>query len=212
MGGNNQPLLSRKVNQEAGNATGLTQAFQQQAATGAANIKTDFSSAVPQLNQNYQQFNPSIQTDFRAKPGLDQFSQGLLSQAQQGMNTQLAANQNNIAQQFGANNPAAKVLQQQAAFRTGADMNPLRFQVATQQVGRQQQEQQLGNQASLAQSQERARLQGMGNETALAQQGAFNTAQSAGNAAQTLQTQLQGLPVAAQQNLIATLQGTRQGK
>jgi hypothetical protein len=159
-------------------AIGATQQFQNQAQQGANAIGTDFNRFVPQL-----------QTNFAAKPGLDAFSQQLLSQAQQSQNRQLGATQQQIARSV--QGPSAGILQSQAAIQSRLNGNPAMFQVAAQQVGRQQQEAQLNNQA------------------ALAQQGAYNTGLSASNQAQTLKTGLQGLPVAAQQNLIATLQSQK---
>lgn len=186
---------------------GMTQQFSQQAQQGANQIGTDFNKFVPQLQQNFQQYNPNIQTNFAAKPGLDAFSQGLLSQGQQQINRGLGATQAQIARSV--QGPSAGVLQSQAAMQSRLNANPLLFQVGAQQVGRQQQEQLLGNQASLAQSQERARLQQLGNEAAIGQQGAYNTGLSASNQAQALKLGMQGLPLQANTNLISTLQAQK---
>lgn len=167
---------SQQVSALASALSGSKQ-FQEQARQGANQIGTNFNQFVPTLNTNFQ-----------ARPGLDQFSQGLLSAGQQQIARNLAGTQNQISRQV--QGPAAGVLRSQAATQSRLNANPLLFQVGAQQVGRQQQEQQLGNQALLA------------------QQGAYNTGLSASNAATAQKVGLQGLPVAAQQNLVSVLQST----
>lgn len=157
-----------------------TNAFKQQAQQGASNIGTNFNQFVPKLN-----------TNFAAQPGMDATSQGLLAQGNQSINRGIGAAQANIARTV--RGPSAGVLQNQAAFQGRLNANPLMFQVAQNQVGRQQQETRLGNEALLA------------------QQGASNAGQSASNAAITQQVGLQGLPVAAQQNMVSLLKA-QQGK
>lgn len=153
--------------------------------------KAQFYNTLPQLPGMTSQFNqqaqqnangittPTLNTDFTAKGGLDSFSQGLLSQGQQTMQNQLSATQGAIASKF--RGPMAGVLQSQAEMQSRLNSNPLMFNVAAAQVGRNQQEQTLGNNALLSQ-------------------------QQATNNALTTKAGLQALPMAAQQSLLQTLQ------
>ena len=163
------PALQGKIQQAQQNLLQQNQGFQQSAQDAAGQFRTGF-----------QQFQPSNQ--------LDQFSQALVSQGRQGIQNQLAAQQRNVSRGIGRNNPAlARVLNAQAAQRGALNQNPLLFQAAANQQGRDVQRFQLNQQA-----------------------------QNLGNAALGQRLQLQGAGLSAQNNLLGTLgniasqTGTRQ--
>jgi hypothetical protein len=168
-----QDIMKNTANNTILQLPGQVAQYNQQVGSNANNIGTNFTT-------------PTLQTDFTAKPGLDNFSKGLLSAGQQSIGDNLGATQGAIASKF--RGPLAGVLQSQAATQARLNANPLLFSVASQQVGRQQ------NEAT------------MGNNALLSQQSANNNATESANQALALKTGLQSLPIAANQNLIQSLQ------
>lgn len=156
------PEIRAQLEGIAGGLPGLTQALQQQ----AGNMFTQFSDLTPQLNTQFG--GPQFQT------GLDATSRNLVSQGQQSLAQQAAQRGAAARRQFGGG--VGDVLAQQAQAQSRIQQNPLLFQAAQQQRGReaqefalQQQAQQLSNQALLAQAQSGIQGQQLQNQAMLQQ-------------------------------------------
>jgi hypothetical protein len=136
-------------------------------------------AAAGQIQTNFGQFAPTLDTQFQRpefSQQLDPLAQRLATQGTQGLQQQAQARQQNIANQFRGNPGASRILQQQVGATSALQANPLLFQAAQQQQGReaqqfqlQSQAQQLSNQALQQQQAEAARFQGMQNQAVAGQ-------------------------------------------
>ena len=156
------PALLAQLSQASTGLQGMTQNLQ----NAAGNMFTNFGQFTPSLNTNFQQFNPSAQLDNTSRNMLSQGQQGLLSQA----NAQANAARRNVG------GGAGNILAQQAEQQARIQQNPLFFQAAQDQRGRElqqfqtnQQQQQLMNAALMQQAQQQAQFQQMQNQAGLSQ-------------------------------------------
>lgn len=131
------PAITGQINGMLPGMTSQTQAFGQQAAQAGQQMQGN----VPQLNTNFQGFNPT--------PGLDALSQASVSQGI-GMNNAGVQGRNaQIQSQFGGNPGAGSILQMQNQNAGALANNNLPFQAMQQQQARQAQTYQLNNQAQI---------------------------------------------------------------
>lgn len=192
-----------------------TNNFAHSANQAAGRINADFMQHAPSLQTQFGQYNPNLSTEFKGPQfsnQLDSYSQNVLAQGVQAQNQKLQAVQKQIAQRFQGQGGLSQILQSQAAAQSQLASNPLLFQAATAQRGREGQEWQMGqqaqaqtNQARLAQQQEMARLQQVGNQAQLQQTETRAGLQNAGNAAINQSVQLEGSGLQARQGLMAIL-------
>lgn len=202
---NLDPAFARQMRGAMGEATSLTSALQGHANQAAGSMQTNFGGFAPNINSSFGQYNPQLQTNFAANPQIDARTQSVLSLAEQQRGQALGAQQRQIGQQFGNNRGLASVLQQQAANSSKLSANPMLFQATEAQAARNMQEAQAGNAAMLQQAQQGAATQQMGNNAQLQRSAAGVDLANAGNSALAQRFQMQTQPLAAQQNLLATL-------
>jgi hypothetical protein len=148
-------------------------------------------TAAGQVQSNFGQFNPNLQTNFQYNPELDAYSQQQVSAGRQAIAQGQGARDARIAQQFAGRNPGlAGILQSQNRFQSANAGNSLGFAAATGQQGRELSQFQNTNAARLAQSQQASNLQqlanaALGQQAQLSQQPFANTQSALQGAAAT---------------------------
>jgi hypothetical protein len=171
------PAILQQLQAQNQRASAAAQAVGPLAQQAAGQIQTGFSPVqLPQFR------DPRTQA-------LDPLSQRLVSQGQQQISGQAAAQQRGIAQQFRQQPGVANILQRQVAAQSALQQNPLLFQAAQQQAQQGFAGQEFQNRQALAQAQANAAQQQLGNQ-AIAQQFAMRSA-----------------PFSAEQNLLSSLSG-----
>lgn len=204
---NLDPVYSEQLRAASTGFLDKSKDFQNQARWTAGQFQPNYTQFAPNLQVDFQQFAPQgFNTNFQAQPGLDARTQTVLGLAQQQRAQALNAQQAQIQQQFGSQNPGmAQVLKAQAANRSALGANPLLFQATEAQSERQRQEQQMQNAALLQQTQQRTALQQLGNQAQLQQTEARAGLQGAQNQALAQQLAISAQPLQAQQNILSTL-------
>ncbi len=195
------PAQLAQLNQQTQNLIGQTQAAQ---GLGSSLQQQAAGAGVPQLQRNVaiQQFNPQFSNR------LDQLSQGLVSQGTQGLNQQAATQRRALASQFGGQPGIAQALGRQATMQSRLQANPLLFQAAQQQSGRELGQQGLIGQAAQQNNAANISQQQAQNQAAIQQQGLGEQSrrEQFGYGTAGLQAQQQLLPMLS---ALAQQQGTQ---